>query len=208
MAGSLLTHKLAEFPSEIIPRRKPLTWEGGNISASDYYVIATQKLVNNNPFHIGNFNDHIEQQLIIIPIEEEYDVIGHADSICRFLDNNTVALPRYDNETYQDEIDYINRVERTIKQQAPELNVIRIESFLSEKQNLEGIYSAEGCYINYLRLGNNIYVPQYNELEDDEVLSTLKKHFRSKEVNIIPVKSCNSLAYLGGVLNCFSHVTY
>ncbi len=193
----------------------PFYWEGGNISASNKWIIVTDKIFKDLRYkELSDYlHNHIEQRIIKIPVEEKYDKIGHTDSICRFIDSDTVILPSYDKtKDNLKEIEYIDKVEKEIRRETTNrVNILKLESYLSDEVNREEIYSAEGCYLNYLRIGDNIYLPQFNSpKEDKKAIDTLEyffKHTGNPGVKVIPINQCEDLAFLGGVLNCFTHVS-
>jgi agmatine/peptidylarginine deiminase len=90
---------------------------------------------------------------------------------------------------------------RLIKQlEKHNLNVIKLPYYNNYKVTGNEL-SAKGYYINYLRLGSKIILPEFNVKEDIEALKIMVKHFGSN--NVFPV-NCNELAAEGGVLNCCS----
>lgn len=187
----------------------PLRWDFGNLSTNGKDIIVTQQLTKENGLSENQLDELLRHyfdfdQLMVIPIEK-YDTVGHADSICRFISEDTIVLPSYP-DYFTEEQDYVKGLyEHLISKFVRKYKYIFIDSNLSEVINKEDIYSAEGCYINYLRLGNNLYLPQFNLPQDKEAIRILKK--RTK-LNIIPVPNCSSLAFLGGVLNCITWVNY
>lgn len=63
--------------------------------------------------------------------------------------------------------------------------------------------SAVGTYINLLKIGNMILLPEFKLKEDDLAESEINKHYPNHEVFRI---DCSSLAEEGGVLNCVSWI--
>ena len=70
------------------------------------------------------------------------------------------------------------------------------------QENVPGeLPSAWGCYINYLRIGNQVVLPAYDLPEDQVALDTIRNLLPDAQVSQVP---CRSLAERGGVLNCIS----
>jgi len=68
-------------------------------------------------------------------------------------------------------------------------------------------YSAIGCYINYLEIGNLILIPQFciDGNRDVEALTLFKRVYGQKKVEFVEI---NRIAKQGGVLNCISWGIY
>jgi len=196
-----------------------LKWDLGNFTTNGDSLIITEKFIEANAEsgsedEIGDLLYLLKDKfsltnVVVLPVEEN-DMVGHIDSICRFIDNHTVVIPQYPNESdYEGEYNYIQKIKEILKKCLPLIDVLEIPSDVSDKMNPEEIYSAEGCYVNYFRVGNNLYIPQYNIYEDDQALTVFKRYsrMRNPELNLIPINNSNKLAYLGGVLNCFTNLT-
>lgn len=180
-----------------------MRWDGGNISTNGEYLFVTDKLVHLNP-KIKDMRAELLKlfdlkDVFIIPCEK-YDKIGHTDGIIRFLDKDTICLPKY-HPDFDLEVAQIERLKERFKDK---FKIINIPTLLMEDINKEGIYSAEGSYINYFRIEDRIYLPQYGLKED----ISARKIFKEFGFNVIPVPHCKHLAFLGGVLNCITHHIY
>jgi agmatine deiminase len=62
-------------------------------------------------------------------------------------------------------------------------------------------YDANGCYINFLEIGNYIFLPQFSDPEDPVAFDRLRIVFKEREIIKI---DCRELSKLGGILNCAS----
>ena len=179
-------------------RMSDINLDGGNVVASSSKVILTDKVYKENPGHPRQalreeLTTVLRANCIIIP-KEPYDVIGHADGVLRFIDENTVVVndyPRVDSG-------YSRRLEAALRRH--ELAIERLPHFQSDDRH-DGIPSAAGCYINYLRIGRLVIVPAFGVREDELACKTLEKLLT--EVKVMPLR-CEELAWEGGVLNCVS----
>lgn len=191
-----------------------LNWEIGNLVTNGNILIVTNKILEENPsLTKQQIIDLLKQtfeitKVIFIPVEP-LDKIGHSDGIVRFITPNHLVLPSYPN-TYIEERKYIDEVISNLidglEEEKDSYSITMLPSTLSEYKNKEDIYSAVGCYVNYFRIANNIYIPQYNLKQDKEVLSILSDTF--PHLNLIPIPNCNRLADLGGVLNCMTWLNF
>jgi len=194
----------------------PLLWDLGNLETNGQDIVVTKRLQEQNS-KVGNIEKYLRDlgfkfnQLIQINVEKN-DNIGHIDSLVRFFDEKTILIPEYpDSKDYKEENEYLRLIESQLREGLClkyHYNIVKIPSDISDFKNKEDIYSTTGCYLNFLRLENRIYLPQYNIYEDDEALRIFKKLGRNTNIEIIPVNNCNKLADLGGVLNCFTNVEF
>jgi len=144
-----------------------LNLEGGNIISNGEVMITTEKFYTENRTKTKEAIDILLKtvfglkEIIVIPVEK-HDKVGHIDGICRFIDEKTLIFPSY--PTYYPETKYIDNVINIIhsKLKKYKIKFHCIESYLTDNINKEDIYSAEGNYMNYFRIENVIYVPQFN----------------------------------------------
>jgi len=193
----------------------PIKWDGGNITTNGKILICTDRIFKeNSQYSRYDIENQIRarfnmKQLIIIPTEK-LDVVGHVDGVVRFIDEKTLMIVSYP-EYYTEECRYVEKVVSALSRQMPnDTEYIYIPSELSNYVNKENIYSAHGSYLNYLRLGNQIYIPQYGIYADKEAIRVLNKRLFQKYIEIIPVTldGINELADLGGVLNCITWLKF
>lgn len=172
--------------------------EGGNIVASNKNVILTEKIFRNNPtWPRKKLREEIQNLLqvdecIFIPPEPGCK-IGHADGVVRFIDDSRVLINDYSTV----DPDYGNTLFRVLK--AHRLHVEVIPYSVEEGLPRNGIGSAIGNHVNFLRIGNLMIVPVYGLRQDEEVLRKMESFL--PEVSIAPLPS-SELAREGGVLNC------
>lgn len=171
--------------------------DGGNVVCSRDQSIVTQKVFAENQ---GVPTDQMLNLLravlavrncILIP-QEPGDDIGHADGVVRFLRDDLVAI----NDYGQTAPGYGNRLHKVLA--GNHLEVVKLPYFF-ENRTEDGIASAVGNYINFLRIGDLIIVPAYGVAEDDEACRTLEQVCPEARVVSLP---CTELAREGGVLNC------
>jgi agmatine deiminase len=171
--------------------------DGGNVVASSDQAILTDKVLKENP---GRDRRQVRAELdevlrvercIIIP-KEPYDVIGHADGVVRFLDEGAVVVNDYSeiNPAYGE------RLEAALHRHG--LAVERLPHFRVDEEQ-DGIPSAVGNYVNFLRVGRLVVVPSFGAPQDDLACRRLEHLLPGSRV--VPLR-CEGLAREGGVLNC------
>lgn len=182
---------------KITPIKSTILLDGGNIIKSNNKIIMTERVFKENPtFEKKELIKELEQllqtdKLVFIP-EQPYDFTGHADGMVRFLNDDTVIINDYKDESEA----FKKRFYRSLKEAG--LNYVEIPYNLRQnKMNSQ----ANGCYINFLQMGNVIIVPNF-ELDEDEIV---EKQFQELfPGQIIATIKCNEIANQGGVLNCIS----
>jgi agmatine deiminase len=179
-------------------RSSEINLDGGNIVASKSRVILTDKIFKANP---GRKKREIRQILensfraecIFIP-KPPYDPISHADGVLRFINESTVLL----NDYAQIDPGYGNRVKAVLKKHGFGYEEL---PYFMEGETVGGIPSANGCYINYLRMHKLVIMPTFGTPEDERAFRKLEDLLPA--TTIIPQR-CDRLAREGGVLNCIS----
>jgi len=209
-AGRLLPWFMGLYQEE-----SNLRWDFGNITHNGEGVaIVTRRLfTDNSDYSAKEITKLLEQKLsikkLIVVNEEEGDVTGHIDGMVRFLNKNTVVIGTYP-DMYEKEHEFMNNTAKNVSEAlGNDFKIIRIPNQISDYKNKEDIPSAFGNYMNFLRIEDKIFLPQYGIKEDEEVLRILKENVHSKKVKLIPVsKGIKDLADLGGVLHCISWACY
>ncbi len=180
-------------------RRSQIILDGGNIVASRTRVILTDKIYKENPgLNRSDLRDEIKkllrvERLILIP-REPYDPIGHADSMVRFLDEDTVLV----NDYAEVDPPFGGRLVKALRSQGLATEPV---PYFHERRSTGGIPSAVGCYANFLRTEKVVIVPAFGSQHDHVSLERLRNLMPK-----VPVVSLDatSLAREGGVFNCIS----
>jgi agmatine deiminase len=180
-------------------RRTRIILDGGNVVAAKNRVILTEKVYRENP---GQERSKLRSKLtelfqgancLFIP-KEAGDIIGHSDGVVRFLAEDLIVINNYSAVDPA----YRERLCRILTNQG--LQIEKLPHF-REKQSTDGIPSAVGNYVNYLRVGNLIVVPAYKSRHDEKACETLQR--LCPEATVRPLE-CRDLARAGGILNCIA----
>lgn len=179
-------------PSELIV-------DGGNVVVANSRATLTDKVYRENhgssryAVRCGLREILEVDDCILIP-KEPYDPIGHSDGVVRFLTEDLVVVNDYSN------IDpaYGARLQATLLRHHLHVDVL---PYFVEKRSKDGIGSAVGNYVNFLRVGNLIVVPAYGVPQDNQACRRLES--LCPQATVVPLL-CVDLARDGGVLNCIS----
>jgi agmatine deiminase len=175
-----------------------LVLDGGNVVAATSKVILTDKVFQENPARSKKdvcrvLQEALQAECIIIP-RPPHDPIGHADGVVRFLDEDTAVVNDYRGL----ETAYGKRLRSVFRQHR--LECVPVPYFI-EDHVTDGIPSAMGCYINYLRTEKLLVLPVFGVEQDDAVVRRFESLFSGTPV--VPL-ACTRLARSGGCLNCIS----
>jgi agmatine deiminase len=185
-------------PASSSCRSVRLVVDGGNVVPARNKVILTDKVFEENPAMSRKevrrvLEEALEAECIVVP-RPPHDPIGHADGVARFLDEDTVVLNDYQGP----EANYGRRLRSVLRQHG--LECVPVPYFV-EDHATDGIPSAAGCYVNYLRTDRVLILPAFGVARDDAGLRRFESLFPG--TRIVPLL-CARLARKGGCLNCIS----
>lgn len=198
--------------------------DGGNVSSNGEAVIVSENIYIDNAHLernviLGELMELFKaKELIVIPVDK-YDYIGHSDGAARFVGPRSTIIPLYGmipyNGTFKssdtlkpslfsNENAYVGRLKRQLESRG--LKTIFLPSYLTEDQQ-EGIFSAEGCYLNYIQLSKDTFiVPDFPNAPADirqGVIDVFENELGVKPL-MFSHPNLTELSILGGVLNCIS----
>jgi agmatine deiminase len=193
----------------------PLILDGGNYTTNGKKGIVSDYFLFDNHIFIDDAKYAFKSQfgfdnLHIVP-PEPGDLTGHVDGMIRYFKENAILVAKYPDHYEQkegciSEEDFIECKE--FSEYLAESALYKIDDVLRVPSPTPYVErydfpSAVGNYINYLRVGNKIFLPQYGIDGDKEALEFFQSIFGSK--NIIPINiDVKLLAEYGGVLNCIT----
>lgn len=171
--------------------------DGGNIVSLGKKAIMTDRIfVENRNYKrndlIDEFKSLLELEHLVIVPAQPYDFTGHVDGMMRFVNENTVLLNDYTQES--------NSFKKTLSKalKSADLESISFPYPIYENKNS---MDAKGAYINFLQMEKIIIAPIFDLKEDELAINILKANFPKHK--IVPL-NCNELAKDGGILNCIS----
>lgn len=171
--------------------------DGGNVVRHHDKAIVTDKVFRENR---KTGRDQLSEELrrllrveklIVIP-NEPGDIVGHADGVVRFADRETVVV----NDYKQSDQDYRRVLMRKFKPAG--LKVLEVP-YRPASGSSEGLPSAVGNYVNFLRVGRLLVAPWYGLSADERARASLSEAHPGVTVETLP---CRELSREGGALNC------
>lgn len=184
---------------ELPTQNLPLIFDGGNFvfNGKDKAVITERVLSDNSEYKIEDifviFTEVLGVDAIAIIPEEEGDVTGHADGMVKWLDENKLAISRYDDTSFTDSI--VSEIENAFDS----VEIVEMP-FEPTGKTYQDFADATGIYVNALTTPNAIYIPVYDVEADREAIAIFENHC---DREIIPIYM-GEVALLGGSLNCLS----
>jgi agmatine/peptidylarginine deiminase len=171
--------------------------DGGNVIRRSNTLIMADKVVYENRIHYGKkalkaklMEDFQVEKLVFIGWDEDYDLYGHADSMVRFIDNDSVLVNYY----YKDDQSILIPLEKA------GLNV----GFL----DLPGINPEQDHYwpyLNFLQTENMLLYTRIEPRYDAEVLEQLERYFPAYRGRMLAIEM-PEVTEEHGALNCISWV--
>ena len=181
----------------IATAKTSIVLDGGNVVKSKHKAIISTRVFKDNlgyPHHnlISEIKNQLEVKEIILIPEEPGDFTGHADGVLKFINENTVMLNVYpDDKTYEV---FFESIYAALRNAGLDIYAMPYTSWKNKSSN-----DANGCYINFLEIGNFIFCPVYGLYEDQVAIIELQHCFPDRKIIGI---ECTELAAFGGVLNC------
>lgn len=188
----------------------PLVWDIGNLTHNGRgTAIVTRRILEDNPEYDETgirvlFREKLGIDKLLFMEVEPGDVTGHVDGTVRFLDKHYIAIAEYPVQ-YCRENEWLNRLVGYIKiELGSDFTIVRIPNGIIENAQWEGVPSAFGNHLNFIRVADYLLLPCYGSLEDELAMNIIK--MACPNIHVIPVdgKEVADLSRLGGVLNCIS----
>ncbi len=169
-----------------------LVIDGGNVVKTGKYIIFTEKVyVENSHLKPAEVRAQLRlifhRDVIMLPwdIKEPY---GHADGIIKAIDDNTVLLTNYDDFDFH----YAKRFEEILSKYF----TVKKLSYHVEHPNKNN-----WAYINFLRIGDTIFLPGLGAEEDEQALQQIKSYY--PECKVLQIEA-SEVVEKGGALNCIT----
>jgi agmatine/peptidylarginine deiminase len=166
--------------------------DGGNVIKCGNCVMMTIKVLKENPdkrhFHtLLELEEALQTEVVLIPWDTD-EPYGHADGMVRYLGADRVLINNY--------CDVAPNFGKALK------------GFLNNRFEVEELHFGKDnqseltwAYLNYLRVGNCLFIPQLGLKTDELACRQLQELM--PETEVIPIDA-KGLAKQGGALNCIS----
>lgn len=173
-----------------------LVLDGGNFVRLGSKAIMTDKIFKENPSKTKpEIIETIKQkcalnELIIIP-RQPYDMLGHSDGMVRWLDENSVLVNDFSNESKS----FNDRLVKALKKCGLNIKFMRYsEGFFSKTRDW-------GAYLNFIKINGLLIVPVYGTDDDYVAIEQIKKIYSDCSVETINLRE---IIELGGALHCIT----
>lgn len=170
--------------------------DGGNFVRLGGKAIMTDKIFRENPSKIkSEIIETIKQkcalnELIIIP-RQPYDMLGHSDGMVRWIDENSVLINDFSNESKS----FNDGLVRALKKHGLKIKFMKYgEGFFNKKRDW-------GAYLNFIKIKDILIVPIYGMDDDDKAIEQIKKIYSGCSVETI---NLSEIIELGGALHCIT----
>ena len=165
-----------------------LVIDGGNFVRLGSKAIMTDKIFKENPSKTkAEIIEAIKQkcalnELIIIP-KQPYDMLGHSDGMVRWIDENSVLVNDFSNESKS----FNDRLVRALKKHGLKIKFLKYgDGFFNKTRDW-------GAYLNFIKIKDILIVPIYGMDDDDAAVEQIKK-----------IYSGCKIIELGGALHCIT----
>ena len=173
-----------------------LVLDGGNFVRFGDRAIMTDKIFRENPSKTkAEIIETIKQkcalnELIIIP-KQPYDMLGHSDAMVRWIDENSVLVNDFSNESKS----FNDRLIKALKKSGLDVKFMKYkEGFFTKKRDW-------GAYLNFIKIKDILIVPIYGIDDDDVALEQIKKFYSSCRVETM---NLSEIIELGGAIHCIT----
>jgi Porphyromonas-type peptidyl-arginine deiminase subfamily protein len=173
-----------------------LVLDGGNFVRLGSKAIMTDKIFIENPSKTKTEIIEIIKQkcalneLIIIP-RQPYDMLGHSDGMVRWIDESTVLVNDFSNESKS----FNESIIKTLTRRGLEIKFMKYGSgFFTKKRDW-------GAYLNFIKIKDILIVPIYGIDDDDAAIAQIKKIYSGCSVETINLRE---IIELGGALHCIT----
>lgn len=193
--------KLGITPEIPLFRGKQIILDGGNVVKGFNKAIITEKVFKDNPGSREDLTEVLKtaigvNKIIFIP-PEPGERLGHSDGIARFLDEKTVLVNDYRIKEFDGV--YSDKLLGALKNAGMDIQTV---PYHPDMRRINGVEPATGCYINYYKIGDVIFLPTFDiTAQDKSAISRFEELFGKG--NVVPVP-CTAIAQEGGALNCIT----
>ena len=173
--------------------------DGGNVVSCGEKVIVSEVIFRDNPGRdhgalIKELEGLFRHPVIVIP-RIPGDFTGHADGMVRYYKKGVVLINNYSELVSVNSKRIAGRLLSILREAG--LTTVTVPYYPNENTNYTSAY---GCYINFLRFGETVFLPSFaSKKQDAYVLAFFKELFPS----VVPVPS-REIAAKGGLLNCIT----
>ena len=173
--------------------------DGGNVvdNSAGTRIIVTDRILKDNPsLTKTQAKEKLKHtlgahQVAIIP-EVPNDTTGHADGMVMWATNNKILLQTMDEPKRTQTID-------ELENSFPDVQIVEVPDYYQDA-TWRGFSSACNIFVNSVVTDDFIYMPTFNNVHDDEMLTLIQSH---TDKIVVPVPAEN-VCFMGGSVRCLS----
>jgi agmatine/peptidylarginine deiminase len=200
------------WPTWIKAVKSDLNIDGGNIVRQGNRAVVTDMVFKDNKFSqraiLMKLEKDLEAEIIVIPYEPG-DTLGHADGICKFVDDDTIIIE--DRACMDDPVQTEYQYHLTSRLAEAGLDVVPLvfayhktpkmseAEFRAKYPKADDYNPGYGYYVNFLRMKGLVIYPVFGIPEDEEMAQSMEMLF--PKTLLRPV-NCADLSMEGGLVNC------
>lgn len=176
-------------------KRSDIYLDGGNCQRSNGTAIVTDIIYKENthyrPRALVKELEHLLQAEVIVIPQEPGDILGHSDGMVAWIPGRkAVFLNAYKNKRFRDS------VEKALSGYG--ITTVPFPLLFDQAPTRHRMVCAFGYYINFLRVGNQVFLPTFGLDGDHEAKSVLKKNMKCEVVEV----PCSRISLRGGCIHC------
>ncbi|MBK8806172.1 MAG: agmatine deiminase family protein [Bacteroidales bacterium] len=131
------------------------------------------------------------KEVLVLPTNKD-DIFGQASTMMRFMNDNSLLVTTNPEQNKN----WTKQLDKTLQDAC--YHLIDFPGLYRKRSTKTSPFTAIGCYINFIHVGNKIIFPQFDIDLDTIALNTVRKIYPMSKV--FPINCCE-LAEDGGVLN-------
>ena len=170
--------------------------DGGNVVDNNFdKMVLTERFLEDNNLTVGQAKNILRnipniEEVSIIPYDDE--ILGHADGMVMFADDNTLLINRYEEP-------FRTQVLSVLQNYLPNVEIIEVDVAFDETI-WDDYASACGINLNSTVTHNFIYTPTFNNAIDAETVATIQAN-TTKTVKTV---NAEGVCFMGGSVRCLT----
>lgn len=180
--------------------RTELILDGGNLV--DNYngkVVVTDRFLEDNKLSYAQAKKELQVLLnvdeVAIVSSDDPDGLGHVDGMLMFIDENTIAINKYM------EVDFREEVLDELRHSFPNIKIIELATEFDEGAAWDEKFGSScGVHTNATVTHNYIYMPIFSGNTDQLAINKVEKNTTK---TVVPIDAAN-VCFMGGSVRCLS----
>ena len=175
-------------------KRSDIYLDGGNCQMQNGTAIVTDIIFKHNPSYrstalLKELESLLQCQVIVIP-QEPGDILGHSDGMVAWIPGRKAVFLN----------DYKDRFGKSVEKvlNSYGIRTVPFPLLFDEAPSRHRQVCAFGYYINFLRVGNQMFLPTFGLEEDAQAREILERNVKCEVIEV----PCARLSLRGGCIHC------